>query len=99
MKGYAATYGIAYSGVFTMIQIIVAELYYGQAYGKILGIVLTIDTLASVAGIVFLGQKSVADGSYIPAIQILIILCLVALLGVFLIKVDLKATHRETEML
>ncbi|MEM6801043.1 MAG: MFS transporter [Bacteroidota bacterium] len=96
---YAATYGIAYSGVFTMIQIIVAELYYGQAYGKILGIVLTIDTLASVAGIIFLGQKSVADGSYIPAIQILIILCLVALLGVLLIKVDLKALKPESEIL
>ncbi|MEM8892241.1 MAG: MFS transporter [Bacteroidota bacterium] len=93
---YAATYGIAYSGVFTMIQILVAELYYGQAYGKILGVVLTIDTLASVAGIVFLGQKSVADGSYIPAIQILIILCIVALVGVLLIKTNLKSPSVES---
>jgi len=93
---YAATYGIAYSGVFTMIQILVAELYYGQAYGKILGVVLTIDTLASVAGIVFLGQKSVADGSYIPAIQILIILCIVALVGVLLIKTNLKSPSPES---
>lgn len=92
---YAATYGIAYSGVFTMIQILVAELYYGQAYGKILGVVLTIDTLASVAGIVFLGRKSVADGSYIPAIEILIILCIVALLGVLLLKIDLKTPPEE----
>ena len=64
--------------------------------GKILGVVLTIDTLASVAGIVFLGQKSVADGSYIPAIQILIILCIVALVGVLLIKTNLKSPTAES---
>ncbi len=87
---YAVTYGIAYSGVFTMIQIIVAELYYGQSYGKILGIVLTVDTLASVAGIMFLGRRSVADGTYLPAIQIMIILCAVALIGFLLVRINFK---------
>ncbi len=85
---YAITYGIAYSGVFTMIQIIVAELYYGKAYGKILGIVLTVDTLASVAGIIFLGKKSVADGSYIPAIMTMLILCAVAMITFLLVKTN-----------
>ncbi len=85
---YAITYGIAYSGVFTMIQIIVAELYYGKAYGKILGIVLTVDTLASVAGIIFLGKKSVADGSYISAILIMLILCAVAMITFLLVKTN-----------
>lgn len=87
---YAVTYGIAYSGVFTMIQIIVAELYYGQSYGKILGIVLTVDTLASVAGIVFMGKMSVADGTYLPAIRMMAILCVVALIGFMLVKIDFK---------
>ena len=90
---YASTYGIAYSGVFTMIQIIVAELYYGQAYGKILGIVLTVDTLASVAGIMFLGKMSVADGTYVPAIRMMAILCAVALIGFMLVRLDFKKTQ------
>lgn len=92
---YAVTYGIAYSGVFTMIQIIVAELYYGKAYGKILGIVLTVDTLASVAGIMFLGKKSVADGSYIPAIMTMLILCAVAMLAFLLVRTNFSNTPKH----
>jgi len=87
---YAVTYGIAYSGVFTMIQIIVADLYYGKSYGKILGIVLTVDTLASVAGITFLATRSDADGTYVPAIQIMIGLCVVALIGFVLVRTNFK---------
>ncbi len=95
---YAVTYGIAYSGVFTMIQIIVAELYYGQDYGKILGIVLTIDTLASVAGIQFLGRRSVADGSYVPAIMIMIVLCAIALIGFLLVRINFKKTTQAANL-
>ncbi len=90
---YAVTYGIAYSGVFTMIQIVVAELYYGRDYGKILGIVLTVDTLASVAGIIFLGKMSTANGSYLPGLMILMILCAVAMLSILLVRIDLKSVH------
>lgn len=93
---YAVTYGIAYSGVFTMIQIIVAELYYGKAYGKILGIVLTVDTLASVAGILFLGKKSVADGSYVPAILTMLILCAVAMFAFLLVRTNFNTAVKTT---
>ena len=93
---YAATYGIAYSGVFTMIQIVVAELYYGPSYGKILGMVLTVDTLASVAGIIFLGKMSVGT-SYVPAIQILMGLCAVSIVAMLLIKLDFKKKNVQHE--
>jgi len=87
---YATTFGIAYSGVFTMIQIVVADLYYGKSYGKILGIVLTVDTLASVAGILFLGKMSGASGSYVPAFGIMAILCTVALVSFLVVKTNFK---------
>ena len=90
---YATTFGIAYSGVFTMIQIVVADLYYGKSYGKILGIVLTVDTLASVAGIMFLGKMSGADGSYVPAFGIMAIMCAVALISFMVVKTTFKAAH------
>ncbi len=90
---YATTFGIAYSGVFTMIQIVVADLYYGKSYGKILGIVLTVDTLASVAGIMFLGKMSGADGSYVPAFGIMAIMCAVALISFMVVKTNFKAAH------
>lgn len=87
---YATTFGIAYSGVFTMIQIVVADLYYGKSYGKILGIVLTVDTLASVAGIMFLGKMSGVDGSYVPAFDIMAILCAVALISFMVVRTNFK---------
>ena len=87
---YATTFGIAYSGVFTMIQIVVADLYYGKSYGKILGIVLTVDTLASVAGILFLGKMSGASGSYVPAFGIMAIMCTVALVSFLVVKTNFK---------
>ncbi|NRB52710.1 MAG: MFS transporter [Saprospiraceae bacterium] len=90
---YATTFGIAYSGVFTMIQIVVADLYYGKSYGKILGIVLTVDTLASVAGIMFLGKMSGADGTYVPAFGIMAIMCAVALISFMVVKTNFKAAH------
>ncbi len=74
-----------------MIQIVVAELYYGPSYGKILGIVLTVDTLASVAGIIFLGKMSTASGSYLPAIQMLMGLCAVAMLSMLLLRTNFKS--------
>lgn len=87
---YAFAYGIAYSGVFTMIQVMVAELYYGQSYGKILGLVLTVDTLASVLGIVFLGKMSSESGSYLSGIQLMIALCVAALVLLLMIKIGNK---------
>lgn len=87
---YATTFGIAYSGVFTMIQIVVADLYYGKSYGKILGIVLTVDTLASVAGILFLGKMSGSSGSYVPAFGIMAVLCTVALVSFLVVKTNFK---------
>ncbi len=89
---YAFTYGIAYSGVFTMIQIMIAELYSGPSYGKILGVVLTIDTLASVAGIVVLGNMSDHSGSYVTSIQLMIGLCLTALILFLLVRVKSRSS-------
>ncbi len=82
---YAIIFGIGFSGAFGMVQLIVAEFFAGQGYGRILGLFVFIDTVASAAGIRFLGDIRVGTGSYIPAFNILIIMCIVAALCVFVV--------------
>jgi MFS family permease len=68
---YAVVYGVGFSGAFTMIQLMIAELFAGPTYGKILGVFVFIDTLAGAIGIGALGRIRVATESYIPAINLL----------------------------
>jgi len=88
---YAVVYGIGFSGAFTMIQLMIAELFAGPTYGKILGVFVFIDTLAGAVGIAALGQIRVATGSYLPAINLMIGLCVAAFVCVYIIKRQIQA--------
>lgn len=88
---YAVIYGIGFSGAFTMIQLMIAELFAGPTYGRILGVYVFIDTLAGGVGIAVLGNMRVAMDSYVPAINLMIGLCIAAFVCVLLIKRDIVA--------
>lgn len=75
---YAVVYGIGFAGAFTMIQLMVADLFSGPTYGRILGIYVGVDTLAAAAGIAVVGEIRVATGSYIPAIDVMLVLAVIA---------------------
>ncbi|TAG22107.1 MAG: MFS transporter [Cytophagia bacterium] len=83
---FAVLYGLGYSGVFTMIQVLVAEYYQGPHYGSILGVVIMIDTLAGAFGIITLGQIRKSAGSYDPAFTLMLGLCVAACVAAFFIK-------------
>jgi MFS family permease len=87
--GYAVVFGIGFSGSFTMIQLTIAELFTGPTYGRILGIYVAVDTIAASAGIFALGTIRVAADSYIPAIDLMLFLSVVALACVLAIKREL----------
>ncbi|MEQ8734688.1 MAG: MFS transporter [Rhodospirillaceae bacterium] len=88
---YAVIYGIGFSGAFTMIQLMIAELFAGPTYGRILGVYVFIDTLAGGVGIAVLGRMRVASESYLPAINLMIALCVAAFVCVLLIKRSINA--------
>ncbi len=75
---YAVVYGIGFSGAFTMIQLMIAELFAGPSYGRFLGIYVGVDTIAAAAGIAVIGEIRVAAGSYIPAIDTMLVMVAVA---------------------
>jgi MFS family permease len=83
---YAGVYGVGFAGAFTMIQLIVAELFSGPTYGRILGIYVGVDTLAAAAGIAVVGEIRVSAESYGPAINLMIILAIIAMGCVFGVK-------------
>jgi len=94
---YAVVYGIGFSGAFTMVQLMIAELFAGPTYGRILGIYLFVDTLASAVGINLLGTIRVSSGSYIPAIDLMIALCVFGFICVVLLnRITLFKDKRET---
>ncbi len=82
----AILFGLGYSGVFTMIQLYVITLYGGPAYGKILGLLSFIDTLALVAGVYVLSNMHKASQNYAAAFVLMAGLSLFSLLVTFVIN-------------
>lgn len=90
---YAVVYGIGFSGTFTMIQLMIAELFSGPTYGRILGVFVAVDTIAAAAGVALVGEIRVAMGSYLPAIDLMLIMAATALASVFVVK---RMAHART---
>ena len=68
-----------------MIQLVIAEFFSGQSYGKILGILTMVDVGAGGLAITVIARMQGTFRSYFPVIEILIALtCIVAILVLFL---------------
>ena len=83
---YAVIGGIGFSGAFTTIQLLIAEHYAGDSYGKILALIVMIDSLAGGVGTRVMASMRDASDSYTSGWDLLIALCLVAIVSTFLIK-------------
>jgi MFS transporter, OFA family, oxalate/formate antiporter len=91
MYCYAAIFGIGYSGTFTMIQLVIAEFFSGQSYGKILGILTMVDVGAGGIAIAVIAKLQTSFHSYVPVIEMLIGLsCMVAILVLFLRRMRIR---------
>ena len=75
LYAYAVVFGVGFGASFSMIQLVLAEYFSGASYGKILAVLTTVDSLAGSAGVSYMGQVRVAQGSYLPAFDLLIVLC------------------------
>jgi MFS family permease len=82
---YAVVYGIGYGGMFTMMQLVIAEFYAGRSYGRILGLLTMVDIGIGGIGIPAFGLMQGAFGSYMPVLEILIGLNLVIAVSVLVL--------------
>ena len=81
--GYAVLGGIGFGGAFTMIQLMFANFYAGSSFGKILAILMLVDTLSGALGTRVIGLIREAQGSYVPAIDLSIGLLVLAALSIW----------------
>jgi sugar phosphate permease len=83
---YAVCYGVGYSGAFAMIQLTVAEMYKGQNFKKVLGIVNSFDSIGGFAGVALMGYLRTQDGHYSNAMNVLLGVCIGALVLAVLLR-------------
>ena len=83
---YAVITGIGFSGAFTTIQLMIAQHYAGSSYGKILAILIMIDSLAGGIGTRVIAKMRDGADNYLPALDFMISVCFMALVSVILIR-------------
>jgi len=83
---FTALFGLGYGGSFTMIQLVCVESFGRRALGKLLGIIICIDSAGGMLGTVWTGQMKTVTGSYLFPFSIVALVALFALLNVLLIR-------------
>ncbi|MDC0411274.1 MFS transporter [Luminiphilus sp.] len=93
---YAVMAGIGFSGTFTCIQLLVASHYSGTHYGRILAIVVLIDTLCGALGTRVVALLRESQGNYHMALTLMAALALIAAIVVLQLRSDepLKAASK-----
>lgn len=86
LNAFALIAGFGFGGAFTLIQVWVAGIYCGKSYGSILGIVIMVDELAGSAGAIALGTLRKISGSFKSGLDLMLILCTVAILCAVLVR-------------
>ena len=90
LKAFALVAGFGFGGAFTIIQVWVASIYSGKRYGSVLGIVIMIDELAGSAGMIVLGTLRKASGSFKGGLDLMMALCVVAIVSALLVRYSRK---------
>lgn len=78
LYGYAAVAGLGFSGSFTCIQLLVARYFQGPAYGRILAVVILVDTLCGALGTRAIGLLREQQGDYLSSFLAMAVLAVLA---------------------
>ena len=85
LMAFTFVFGLGYGGSFTMIQLVCVESFGQRSLGKILGIVIGIDSIGGMLGTIITGQLKTTSGSYLLPFSIIAIVAAVALFNVLLV--------------
>ena len=86
LMAFTIVFGLGYGGSFTMIQLVCVESFGQRSLGKILGIVIGIDSIGGMLGTIVTGQLKTTSGSYLLPFSIVAIVAVVALFNVLLVR-------------
>jgi MFS family permease len=83
---FAVVFGLGYGGVFTMIQLVCVEVFGQRDLGKILGIIIFLDSLGAALGTTLTSHFKTTSGSYLMPFVAVATVAFVAIIGVLLIR-------------
>ena len=82
---FAIVFGLGFGGSFTLIQLVAVE-YFGQlALGRILGVIIFIDTMGAALGTLLAGQIRTSSGDYFLSFSVVTVVAMIAVLNVLMI--------------
>jgi MFS family permease len=83
---FALVWGLGFGGSFTMIQLTAVESFGTRSLGKILGIIVFVDSIAATLGTLLISQMKTSTGSYMVPFLTLVGVAVVAVINVLLIQ-------------
>jgi len=86
LTAFTIIFGLGYGGSFTLIQLVCVESFGQRALGKVLGIIICIDSIGGMLGTILTGQLKTSTGSYLVPFTILVIVAFIAFINVLLIR-------------
>lgn len=93
---FAVVFGLGYGGSFTMIQLTCVECFGQRSLGKLLGIIIFVDSLGAALGTALSGQLKASSGSYFVPFVAVTGVALVAILSVSLVRPLADEPDRRT---
>ena len=96
LMAYAVVAGVGFSGAFTSIQVLVAGYFAGPSFGKILAVIILFDTLAGALGTRVIGGVREATGSYLPALDLMMGVCFMAILALGFLGFSSPSNEKES---
>ena len=86
LMAFTIVFGLGYGGSFTMIQLVCVESFGQRSLGKILGMIIGIDSIGGMLGTIVTGQLKTTTGSYLVPFGIVAIVAAIALFNVLLVR-------------
>jgi len=93
LMAFAVVFGLGFGGSFTLIQLVAVESFGQLALGRILGVVIFVDTMGGAAGTLLAGQIRTATGDYFMTFAVVVVVAIIALANVLLIRPLARVTN------
>jgi len=93
LMAFAVVFGLGFGGSFTLIQLVAVESFGQLALGRILGVVIFVDTMGGAAGTLLAGQIRTATGDYFVTFAVVVVVAIIALANVLLIRPLARVTN------
>jgi len=83
---FAFVFGLGFGGCFTMIQLVAVESFGQRSLGKILGVIVFVDSSGAALGTILIGQLRTSTGDYVVPFAVVAGVTAIAVVAVSLIR-------------